>query len=64
MTKKGHTCHAELRPLPGIPRVELQIFADGEFRYGHLHVDRDWALAEATVKQEVLRVKGWTPQLG
>jgi hypothetical protein len=60
MTKKGHTCHAELRPCPWGDTMELQIFADGEFRLGHLHASREWAETEATIKQEALRVKGWT----
>ncbi len=60
MTKKGHTCHAELRAVAGGDMVELQIFADDEFRLGHVHVSREWAITEATVKQEALRLKGWT----
>ncbi len=60
MTKKGHTCHAELRPIAGGDMVELQIYADDEFRLGHAHASREWAVTEATLKQETLRVKGWT----
>ncbi len=58
MTKKGHTCHAEVRPGP-MTFVELQIFADDEFRWGKVVPNRDWAITIANVKREELRVKGW-----
>ncbi len=60
MTKKGHTCHAELRPGPEGELVELQIFADDEFRLGGVHVSRECAETEGSRKQEALRVRGWT----
>jgi len=59
MTKDGRVYHAELRPGPE-GRCELQILLDGELRVAHLHASRDWAIAEAEIRQETLRVKGWT----
>lgn len=59
MTKGGHVYHAELRPGPQ-GRCELQILLDNELRVAHMHVSREWALAEADLRQETLRVKGWT----
>ncbi len=60
MIKNGHTCHAELRAIAGGDMVELQIYADDEFRLGHVHVSRGWAVTEAPLKQETLRIRGWT----
>lgn len=59
VTKKGHTCQGVLRAGPE-GRCELQLLADGELRTGHLHANREWAIAEATIKREALLVKGWS----
>ena len=59
MTSGKGTYHAELRSREPYG-WELQIFRDGELRFGHLHPHRDWAILEASIRQETLRVKGWT----
>ncbi len=58
LTKKGHACHAELRQRPG-DRWELQLFVDGEFRWGQLFVTRGRAEAESTLKRAALEQDGW-----
>lgn len=60
MTKGGHQVRAELRPRQdGL--CELQLLVDGELRTAHLHRDREWALTEANLRREALRLRNWTP---
>lgn len=59
MTKGGRVYTAELRPGPD-GRCELQILLDGELRVAHMHASREWAITEANLRQETLRVKDWT----
>lgn len=61
MTKGGHTYRAELRDHAPAFGCELQIFYDGELKVGHLHPNRDWAITEALMRQEALRLRDWTP---
>lgn len=59
MTNGPQTSHAELR-LTGVGLLcELQIFVNGELRHGQLHANREFALMEAGIRRETLRVKGW-----
>ena len=60
MTIGSNICWAELRESAF--GCELQILVNGELRVGHLHKDREWALAEAKIKRETLVVKGWAEE--
>lgn len=59
MTRKGHTCWAELRPVPGGPSVELQLLIDGDLRDGRVYPSREMAIARAHDHRARLAAKDW-----
>ena len=57
VVKGTHTRRAEVRMHP--EGCELQIFSDGQFSYGKLHLSRSIAIEEAAGCLELLEGTGW-----
>jgi len=61
LTKDGHTYRAELRDHAPEFGCELQILFDGELKVAHMHPSREWAMTEARLRAEALRLRDWAP---